>query len=157
MIFILYFQGVKWVAIPELRTVFWKLRLEITVSLIIEYFFSFRYGLLALPASWPNTQINQAPPQTPRLSSKKQFDSFIDKQRRTEQNTSSGRYYCWFIPNSSLLSLLVFTIPIFEVSIFKATERQYPRVEKDQVCKIFQRLCYQDPPTEWLTRFVHSF
>ena len=67
-----------------------------------------------------------------------------------------GRYYCLFSINISFLTPLVFTITAFEINIFQAPETQYPRVDKVQVCKTFQRLCSPDPPFEWFFPLSHS-
>ena len=48
--------------------------------------------------------------------------------------------------------------PTFVISHFQVPKMPYPRVEKVQVCKIFQFLHpFSDPPTEFVSCFAHSF
>ena len=67
---------------------------------------------------------------------------FFYRQIKTNRKIACYRYYCWCKLNRSLrlLSLLVFTVTAFEISLFQGPERQYERSEKVQVTKITQGL-----------------
>lgn len=52
---------------------------------------------------------------------------------------------------------LSFSVIAFDISLLQAPKKQYPSIEKVQVCKTFQNLCTPpDSPVVWLIRFVHS-
>ena len=67
---------------------------------------------------------------------------FFYRQIKTNRTIASYRYYCLCNLNRSLrlLSLLVFTVTAFEISLLQGPERQYERSEKVQVSKITQGL-----------------
>ena len=113
-----------------------KLRIKIFWWLNIS---SFRISLLALPTSWPSTQINQVPPQTPIWVQIK-HNLILLSANKEEHNKILLLEYCWFILSSSLLSTLVFIITISEIRLFKTREKQCSSVAKLQVWKIFKGL-----------------